>query len=614
MVWPAGRQVLYIVDVPSTLSGSGLLVVEVATRERRKTDGQWGKPKTHRIPVQHLAYIPEALDRQILAMLLGAKEYYNTTSYTYNTPYPYASTYYQETAPIRYQLPETVQHLVLPLMCQSGRCWLRTASGLEEHGLEWDEGEPWHFSLDMQRDTAHQHYVITGCLQRQGPDGVERMGMAEPVMLTNSGWLFTTTHVARLEHGGAFAWIPPLRQHGAVLIPCAQGQAFLAEFLRLPYAPRLQLPEELQYEEVALAPAFQIVLRVPDYLRWMERVCGEVSFDYGGTQVSSEHPGSGIYDAETRRLVRRDQEAEREALAVLRQLGFKPERFAASPTPVLTLSKSLVPRMVRELVGRGWQVEAEGKLYRRPGVFHLQVNSGIDWFELHGSVDFEGVTAQLPALLKALQRGEHLLRLDDGTYGLLPEEWLKQYGALAGLGTATEDHVRFTRAQTGLLDALLATQPAVTWDETFAKAREALKRFEGIAPADPPATFQGELRGYQREGLGWIHFLRTFGFGGCLADDMGLGKTVQVLALLATRRAATSAGGKAGQRLAPSLVVVPKSLVFNWQQEAARFTPHPAHFDRGCLMVRSAWSQGRSPVTRTSSSQGSPRLQPRCVM
>ena len=74
----------------------------------------------------------------------------------------------------------------------------------------------------------------------------------------------------------------------------------------------------------------------------------------------------------------------------------------------------------------------------------------------------------------------------------------------------------------------------------------------------------GSLRPYQREGLGWLTALADLGFGGCLADDMGLGKTVQVLALLEKRRR-----GRAG----PSLVVVPRSLVFNWMEEAARFTP-----------------------------------------
>ena len=97
--------------------------------------------------------------------------------------------------------------------------------------------------------------------------------------------------------------------------------------------------------------------------------------------------------------------------------------------------------------------------------------------------------------------------------------------------------------------------------------RERLGEFKGIAPRDPARAFHGELRPYQREGLGWLDFLREFGFGGSLADDMGLGKTIQVLALLQSRRR-----GSAGDR-GPSLVVVPRSLVFNWIQEAARFTP-----------------------------------------
>ena len=120
-----------------------------------------------------------------------------------------------------------------------------------------------------------------------------------------------------------------------------------------------------------------------------------------------------------------------------------------------------------------------------------------------------------------------------------------------------------------MLDALLAAQPEANVDEVFARARDSLERFEGIRPADPPTGFQGELRPYQREGLGWLHFLREFGFGGCLADDMGLGKTVQVLALLEERRAAREQDARIG----PSLVVMPKSLVFNWKQEAARFAP-----------------------------------------
>ncbi len=72
--------------------------------------------------------------------------------------------------------------------------------------------------------------------------------------------------------------------------------------------------------------------------------------------------------------------------------------------------------------------------------------------------------------------------------------------------------------------------------------------------------FVGELRHYQRRGLSWLQFLAKLGLGGCLADDMGLGKTATTLAHLL-------------ERPGPHLVVCPLSVVRNWSQEAARFTP-----------------------------------------
>src|SRR5204863_8681831 len=110
---------------------------------------------------------------------------------------------------------------------------------------------------------------------------------------------------------------------------------------------------------------------------------------------------------------------------------------------------------------------------------------------------------------------------------------------------------------------LLEAEPEVHVDQLFAAFREKMRNFKGVEPVEQPPTFVGQLRDYQREGLGWMQFLREFGFGGCLADDMGVGKTAQVLSVLESRRAE----GKG-----PSLVVAPKSLMFNWQTESARFT------------------------------------------
>src|SRR6516225_9460684 len=108
---------------------------------------------------------------------------------------------------------------------------------------------------------------------------------------------------------------------------------------------------------------------------------------------------------------------------------------------------------------------------------------------------------------------------------------------LADLATTADGSLRFNPTQAGMLDALLAAQPEIQVDAAFEKVRENLRQFEGVVPLGSPPGFHGELRPYQREGLGWLDYLEKFRFGGILADDMGLGKTIQVLALLQKRRA-----------------------------------------------------------------------------
>lgn len=86
---------------------------------------------------------------------------------------------------------------------------------------------------------------------------------------------------------------------------------------------------------------------------------------------------------------------------------------------------------------------------------------------------------------------------------------------------------------------------------------------------EAPDTFNGTLRPYQARGMSWMSFMERFGFGACLADDMGLGKTVQLLALLTHERKIAGQG----ERVPPTLLVVPMSVIGNWMKEAAKFAP-----------------------------------------
>jgi SNF2 family DNA or RNA helicase len=108
---------------------------------------------------------------------------------------------------------------------------------------------------------------------------------------------------------------------------------------------------------------------------------------------------------------------------------------------------------------------------------------------------------------------------------------------------------------------------AVDVDGWLRSVLEQLRTQKLLAELAEPPGFVGELRPYQRRGLGWLVYLRRLGLGACLADDMGLGKTVQAIAMLLHERAA----GLEERR--PALLVCPTSVVANWRREVERFAP-----------------------------------------
>ena len=116
-----------------------------------------------------------------------------------------------------------------------------------------------------------------------------------------------------------------------------------------------------------------------------------------------------------------------------------------------------------------------------------------------------------------------------------------------------------------------------------------------------PSDLRAELRPYQCNGLNWLHFLSQLGLGACLADDMGLGKTVQVIALLLALKAE-----RRGAKAAPSLLVLPASLIANWKAEIERFAPsltiavaHPSEMPAGKEDLSEADIEDRDLVITT---------------
>src|SRR6185295_4935004 len=508
-------QLLYVIDIAAT-TASDALVIDLMTRSR-KVNGEWAKPKPARLTTAAVAAMPDPADRDILERLSGARPQFDWGGY---------SGYGQDLS--RVQLRGVMITDVVPRACATGRCAARISAphappaSASLAPLAWDDGAPWTFAVSVE--ALNSGYAIEGWLQRDGA----RMELTEALALLAEGILLTSTHAARLAHGGAAAWLAALRRTGRVMVP-AGARDELADAL-LGLGPLLaSVPDDLRVETVPGEPQPHLRVRPPSHRSVgarADRLAAELVFEYEGTLVDPASPRRIVRLAGTQRAVRRDLDSERRAFDTLLEHGARNDWSVYTGRRALQLPSSLLPRTVRQLLGEGWHVEAAGQVYRRPSAPPaLQVASGIDWFELRGDVAYDDQQASLPALLAALDRGESFVTLGDGTIGLLPDDWLAKHALIARLGSRDGTHLRFKTSQVGLLDSLLAAQPDASWDDTFARARADLLAFDGIRPAEPPATFVGTLRGYQREGLGWLLFLQRFGFGGCLADDMGLGKT-----------------------------------------------------------------------------------------
>jgi len=510
---------------------------------KRSRTGEWG-PRSSWTPGPDDPFLSD-LDRRVLARLLGGDELEFGFVFTRSRASQMA-------------LDPATAGEVLPLAARTGNLyWIDE----DESGpLDWDDGPPWELCVEGYE--IEDGLCVTGSLMRAGKEE----GLDAPDVLLE-GFLVQAGAIARFDARGAQGLARDMHLNGPIVVPRDQVDEMVAALV--PVAGRAlgsltgftwathELPEKrLFVEEDGRKLACRII------------------FAYGPHEVALRNPAQAVLHAETRALVRRDFEREREALAELGAAGA--ELASTRPDPSssgvdATLEPRRLPRLVGQLLARDWVVRAQGKVWRAASGVSTRVHSGQDWFDLEGAVSFGEQTVPLPTILAAARSGQRMVELGDGSVGMLPERWLEEWGWLE-LGEDLAGGVRFKGNQGWLLDSLLAARGEVTCDEAFATYRERLGALSELRPLPQPETFEGELRPYQRDALGWFAFLREFGLGGCLADDMGLGKTVQVLALLEGRRLERAASPSAGGP-GPSLVVAPRSLVFNWIDEAARFAP-----------------------------------------
>jgi superfamily II DNA or RNA helicase len=438
----------------------------------------------------------------------------------------------------------TAVERVVPALCASGRFGViapdaAAPGGKRFDALSWDGDTPFRARL---RGEPHGHGARFALELVRGD---EVLDLAR-VSFVSTQHLIVGTRLVRVdgvEELGRWVLSSPMtvaaREVPALIDVLANARA----------APPLELIA-LGWTSEARALTPRLYLEPSDY---PGRMAGRLAFAYGTLEVGGQ--GTIAVDAAAVRLVARDRGAEARAREHLWRLCGRSEAgFDAS------LEIARIGEIAALLVAAGWELFVRGGRVRTTARTRTRVTTGIDWFDVAFGIEDDGVEADQPEILRAIREGNPFVRLSDGSMALLGAELVASQRRVATLGRANAGTLRVPRAAAALLDALLGDADV---DASFRELRKRLAKAADVKAVGAPRGFRGELRPYQREGLGWFRFLGEVGLGGCLADDMGLGKTVQTLAQVLAARG----------RGRPSLVVAPKSVVFNWIDEARRFAP-----------------------------------------
>ena len=301
------------------------------------------------------------------------------------------------------------------------------------------------------------------------------------------------------------------------------------------------------------------------------KIVFDLSFKYGKHRFRGDNIGPVSVTLEKQgegyvfhRITRRTDD-EKSFLHTLQKLGLPMKGFR------IAIPKSEAFSWLNEnrvnLLNFGFEVSQpesrDKKYFVGKAVIEVEVKENIDWFDIHAKIRFGEFEIPFKELRKLIMRRKVEFKLPNGEIAIIPEAWLTKYADLFALSETDGEHEKpvLRKHHLNLVKELEEGNLAKVH---LSEKLRSLNSFSGIKNYPLPGGFHGELRPYQRAGYNWLRFLNEYKLGGCLADDMGLGKTVQTLTMLQAEKDA-GAG--------TTLLIMPTSLIYNWEMEANKFTP-----------------------------------------
>ncbi len=312
----------------------------------------------------------------------------------------------------------------------------------------------------------------------------------------------------------------------------------------------------------------------------------ELRFGYDSWEIPCTHTNDtqlAAADPDTWNLIKvcRNFEKETEAFQLLSGTDYGLKKTSGSyPYGTFTLRSHVSPytfltNTIPLLSKKGFEIYGEENL-KNVRINHaaphlaISIKSNMDWFDLDGTIQFGDQEISLSTLRRALKQDKRYIKLADGSIGQIPEKWIEKFNLLFSSSHAADENLKITKFQIPVLDSLDEEITYSDYPAELKAEKEKLRHFSEIEKQDLPHGLKGILRPYQTHGYDWLHFLKNYGFGGILADDMGLGKTAQILTFLLSLKERAESNH---QPHPITLLIIPKSLIENWQNESEKFTP-----------------------------------------